>query len=47
MARRCGIYLEDHYFDRTDAAVVFKRVDRKTGKRGTSTMATMDSHALE
>jgi len=24
-----GIYLEDHYFDRSDAAVVFKRVDRK------------------
>ncbi|MGZ6223423.1 MAG: alpha-amylase family glycosyl hydrolase, partial [Syntrophales bacterium] len=23
-----GIYLEDHYFDRSDAAVVFKRVDR-------------------
>lgn len=26
-----GIYLEDHYFDQSDAAVVFKRVDRKTG----------------
>ena len=26
-----GIYLEDHYFDRSDAAVVFKRVDRKNG----------------
>ena len=26
-----GIYLEDHYFDRSDAAVVFKRVDRRTG----------------
>jgi glycosidase len=24
---RVGIYLEDHYYDRTDAAVVFKRVD--------------------
>ena len=24
-----GIFLEDHYFDRSDAAVVFKRVDRK------------------
>ncbi len=23
-----GIYLEDHYYDRTDAAVVFQRVDR-------------------
>ncbi len=27
-----GIYLEDHYFDRSDAAVVFKRVDRRNGK---------------
>ncbi|MCG8480672.1 MAG: alpha-amylase family glycosyl hydrolase, partial [Spirochaetales bacterium] len=27
-----GIYLEDHYYDRTDAAVVFKRVDLKTGE---------------
>jgi glycosidase len=26
-----GIYLEDHYYDRTDAAVVFKRVDHWTG----------------
>ena len=26
-----GIYLEDHYFDRTDAAVVFKRVDHRSG----------------
>jgi glycosidase len=26
-----GIYLEDHYFDRSDAAVVFKRVDRRRG----------------
>ena len=26
-----GIYLEDHYFDRSDAAVVFKRVDRPSG----------------
>ncbi len=24
---RVGIYIEDHYYDRTDAAVVFKRVD--------------------
>ncbi|MCH7664979.1 MAG: alpha-amylase [Acidobacteria bacterium] len=30
--RRVGIFLEDHYFDRTDAAVVFKRVDRTTGE---------------
>jgi glycosidase len=28
---RVGIYLEDHYFDRTDAAVVCKRVDHYTG----------------
>jgi len=27
-----GIYLEDHYFDRSDAAVVFKRVDHGTGE---------------
>jgi hypothetical protein len=27
-----GIFLEDHYYNRTDAAVVFKRVDRKTGE---------------
>jgi glycosidase len=27
-----GIYLEDHYFDRSDAAVVFKRVDRQDWK---------------
>lgn len=26
-----GIYLEDHYYDRSDAAVVFKRVDHNTG----------------
>ncbi len=26
-----GIYIEDHYYDRTDAAVVFKRVDRWSG----------------
>jgi len=26
-----GIYLEDHYFDRTDAAVEFKRVDYPSG----------------
>jgi glycosidase len=27
-----GIYLEDHYYDGTDAAVVFKRVDRTSGE---------------
>jgi glycosidase len=26
-----GIFLEDHYYDKTDAAVVFKRVDYQTG----------------
>jgi len=29
---RVGIYLEDHYFDNTDAAVTFKRVDHWSGK---------------
>ncbi|MBN1954247.1 MAG: alpha-amylase [Anaerolineae bacterium] len=29
---RVGIYLDDHYYDRTDAAVVFKRVDRQSGR---------------
>jgi glycosidase len=28
---RVGIYVEDHYFNRTDAAVVFKRTDKWTG----------------
>ncbi len=28
---RVGIYLEDHYYEKTDAAVVFKRVDHHTG----------------
>ncbi|MBN1877565.1 MAG: alpha-amylase [Anaerolineae bacterium] len=28
---RVGIYLEDHYYSRNDAAVVFKRVDHWTG----------------
>lgn len=27
-----GIFMEDHYYDRTDAAVVFKRLDRRTGE---------------
>jgi glycosidase len=27
-----GIYLEDHYMNRSDAAVVFKRVDRRNGE---------------
>jgi glycosidase len=31
-AQRVGIYVEDHYFDNTDAAVVFKRVDFWTGQ---------------
>ncbi len=28
---RVGIYLEDHYYDNSDAAVVFKRLDKHTG----------------
>jgi glycosidase len=28
---RVGIFLEDHYYSKTDAAVVFKRLDRWTG----------------
>jgi glycosidase len=28
---RVGIFLEDHYYNHTDAAVVFKRLDRWTG----------------
>ena len=28
---RVGIFLEDHYYEKTDAAVVFKRLDRWTG----------------
>ena len=30
--QRVGIYIEDHYFDNTDAAVTFKRVDRWSGQ---------------
>ena len=29
---RVGIYLEDHYYTRSDAAVVFKRLDRASGE---------------
>jgi hypothetical protein len=29
---RAGIFLEDHYYDKTDAAVVFKGVDRSSGE---------------
>lgn len=29
--KRVGIYIEDHYYTRSDAAVVFKRVDHWTG----------------
>jgi len=29
---RIGIFIEDHYYDRTDAAVVFKWVDFETGQ---------------
>jgi len=28
---RVGIYLEDHYYTKTDCAVIFKRVDNRTG----------------
>ena len=28
---RVGLFVEDHYYTRTDAAVVFKRIDRWTG----------------
>jgi glycosidase len=28
-----GIFLEDHYFDRSDAAVVFKRIDRQRDRQ--------------
>ncbi len=28
---RVGVFVEDHYYDRSDAAVVFRRVDRWTG----------------
>ena len=28
---RVGIFIEDHYYDRSDAAVVFRRLDRWTG----------------
>ena len=37
---RVGIYLEDHYFDNSDAAVVFRRQDRWSGRSATSTTAT-------
>jgi glycosidase len=30
---RVGIHIEDHYYTRSDAAVVFKRVDRWTGSQ--------------
>ncbi len=29
---RVSLYLEDHYYDRSDAAVVFQRVDRRSGE---------------
>ncbi|MGH2459427.1 MAG: alpha-amylase family glycosyl hydrolase [Chloroflexota bacterium] len=30
--QRVGVFLEDHYYSREDAAVVFKRLDRWTGR---------------
>ena len=45
---RVGIYLEDHYYDNTDAAVVFKRVDRWTGERALHlSRQRRHQHALE
>ena len=35
-----GIYLEDHYYDRSDAAVVFRRLDGRRDARPSSTTAT-------
>lgn len=32
---RVGIFLEDHYYDRSDAAVVFKRIDYQTSDHKT------------
>lgn len=29
---KIGIFLEDHYYDKSDAAVVFRRLDRETGE---------------
>ena len=37
---RVGIYIDDHYFDNTDAAVTFKRVDRWSGEDRSSITAT-------
>ncbi len=31
LSQRVGVYLEDHYYNRSDCAVVFKRVDHHTG----------------
>ena len=36
---RRDVGIEDHYYDRTDAAVVFKRVDRRQATRNTSITA--------
>jgi len=30
---RVGVYIEDHYLDHSDAAVVFKHVDQKSGRQ--------------
>ncbi len=30
--QRVGVYLDEHYYSRTDAAVVFKRIDHHTGE---------------
>ena len=31
LSNRVGVYLEDHYYNKSDCAVVFKRVDHHTG----------------
>ena len=37
---RVEIKIEDHYFEQTDAAVVFRRRDRRAARRATSITAT-------
>ena len=37
---RVEIYLEDHYYDQTETAEVFKRVEMRPGACATSTTAT-------
>ena len=45
---RVGIFIEDHYYDRSDAAVVFKWVDRRSGSvRYHLPRQRRHAHALE